>query len=216
MIEKRRARFVLICFCHSVFLGISSPGLIYIYIYNKDIEESAIFYLKDILDYNCEFLDYTIINRKYKVKTSVIEILQIKSSIPVKLKIILKNSSSMTKIHLTSNIIAINNMKTIIEKTTCKDFYWHIINTENHKPASVHKWAEHFPKFHNAESKVWKRIFKLPFKIVCDTKIKTFQFKILHKIIPCNKWLSVIRITNQDTCNYCEGVDDIARFSMMP
>ncbi len=24
----RQARFVLICFCHSVFLGISSPGLI--------------------------------------------------------------------------------------------------------------------------------------------------------------------------------------------
>ncbi len=29
MIETHRARFVLICFCHSVFLGISSPGLIY-------------------------------------------------------------------------------------------------------------------------------------------------------------------------------------------
>ncbi len=29
VIETRRARFVLICFCHSVFLGISSPGLIY-------------------------------------------------------------------------------------------------------------------------------------------------------------------------------------------
>ncbi len=55
---------------------------------------------------------------------------------------------------LTGNIIAINNKKTIIETTTCKDFYWHIINTEKHKPALVHKWAEHFPKFHNAESKV--------------------------------------------------------------
>ncbi len=29
VIETRRARFVVICFCHSVFLGISSPGLIY-------------------------------------------------------------------------------------------------------------------------------------------------------------------------------------------
>ncbi len=30
---RDRACFVLICFCHSVFLGISSPGLIYIYIF---------------------------------------------------------------------------------------------------------------------------------------------------------------------------------------
>ncbi len=29
VIETHLARFVLICFCHSVFLGISSPGLIY-------------------------------------------------------------------------------------------------------------------------------------------------------------------------------------------
>ncbi len=28
VIEMRRASFVLICFCHSVFIGISSPGLI--------------------------------------------------------------------------------------------------------------------------------------------------------------------------------------------
>ncbi len=33
VIEMRRACFVLICFCHSVFLGISSPGLIYRYKY---------------------------------------------------------------------------------------------------------------------------------------------------------------------------------------
>ncbi len=30
VIEMRRARFVLICFCHTVFLGISSLGMIYI------------------------------------------------------------------------------------------------------------------------------------------------------------------------------------------
>ncbi len=118
----------------------------------------------------------------------------------------------MQKKLLTVNIIAINKTKTIIEKTTCKDFYWHITNTEKHKPASVHKWIKHFPKFHNAESKVWIRIFKLPFKTVHDTKIQTFQFRILHKIIPCNKWLSVIKSKNHDTCNYCEGVDGIPHF----
>ncbi len=48
------------------------------YIYNKNLQERGILCLKDILDNNCEFLDYTTINRKYKVKTSFIEILQIK------------------------------------------------------------------------------------------------------------------------------------------
>ncbi len=37
VIETRQAGFVLICFCHSVFLGISSPSLIYTLCYLKII-----------------------------------------------------------------------------------------------------------------------------------------------------------------------------------
>ncbi len=32
------------------------------------------------------------------------------------------------------NIIDINNKNTSMEKTTCKDLYWHIINTDRHTP----------------------------------------------------------------------------------
>ncbi len=35
------------------------------------------------------------------------------------------------------NIIKINNKMKAIEKVTCKEFYWHLINIDVHNPSSV-------------------------------------------------------------------------------
>ncbi len=58
--------------------------------------------------------------------------------------------------------IDINNTNTTIEKTTCKDFYWHIINTATHVPTSIHKWSDHYTNFHSAENNIWSRKIKIP------------------------------------------------------
>ncbi len=52
----------------------------------------------------------------------------------------------------------------------------------------------------------------LPFETVRDTKIQTFQYRILHRIIPCNKRLHNIKNKDSDYCDYCGRVDDILHF----
>ncbi len=50
---------------------------------------------------------------------------------------------------------------------------------------------------------------KLPFKMVRDTRIKTFQYGIFHRI-PCTKWLHNIKVKDgDDSCDDYGGVDDI-------
>ncbi len=110
------------------------------------------------------------------------------------------------------NIIHINNKNITIEKTTCKDFYWHIINTDTHIPTSIHKWSDHYTNFHNAENNVWSKIFKFPFKTVRDTKIQTFQYNIVHRVIPRNHWLCSIKVKEIKACDYCGKTDDIVHF----
>lgn len=36
------------------------------------------------------------------------------------------------------NIITINNINKIIGNSTCKDFYWHVLNVQTHTPTAVH------------------------------------------------------------------------------
>ncbi len=74
------------------------------------------------------------------------------------------------------NRIFTNNKNTFIEKATCKDFCWHIINTSTYTPTSR---KNHYPNFHSADANVWPRLFRLPFETVRDTKIQTFQYRIL-------------------------------------
>ncbi len=139
-------------------------------------------------------------------------ILQIKSGVPSPWKIKLKQCTMMPANIPTGNRIFINNKNTFIEKTSCKDLYWHIINTSTYTPTSRKKWFDHYPEFHSADTNVWPRLFKLPFETVRDAKIQTFQYRILHRIIPCNTWLHNIKIKDNDSCDYCSGVDDILHF----
>ncbi len=69
--------------------------------------------------------------------------------------------------------------------------YWHILNLENYnyKPTCIKKWTKLYPDFSTAHKNIWVRIFKLPFKTVRDTKLQTFQYGILHHIMPCNECL---------------------------
>ncbi len=93
-------------------------------------------------------------------------ILQIKSSVRSSWKIKLKQCTMMPANIPTGNRIFINNKNTFIAKTSCKDFYWHIINTRTYTPTSRKKWSDHYPDFHSADTNVWPRLFKLPFETV--------------------------------------------------
>ncbi len=100
-----------------------------------------------------------------------------------------------------------------IEKVKCKDFYWHLINIQTHMPNNIYKWCEIYPDLKKTpDSKTWPRIFKLPFNLIRETNIQTFLYKILHIVIPCNKWLYNIKIQTSETCDYCKGTDNIPHF----
>ncbi len=111
------------------------------------------------------------------------------------------------------NIIKINNKIKTLENITCKDFYCHLLNTDPpHTPTALQKWSVHYPIFKEASANVWPRIFKLPFKTIRDTKIQTFQYRIIQNTIPCNKLLHNIKKKNSPVCDYCNNVDDLPHY----
>lgn len=52
----------------------------------------------------------------------------------------------------------------------------------------------------------------MPFNTVCNTKIETFQYYIIHKFIPCNDWLHNLNIKIDKLCTFCSSTDDIPHF----
>ncbi len=54
-----------------------------------------------------------------------------------------------------------------------------------------------YNEFKDVDNDIWKRIFKVPFNTCRETKIQTLQYRIIHCILLCNKWLFNIKVKSE-------------------
>ena len=87
-------------------------------------------------------------------------------------------------------------------------YYNILIEKRFRHPTSINKWSE----IYDLQFIDWSVTFRLPFMMSRETAIQSLQYKILHRIIACNKWLYNIRIKDSPNCNYCDSVDTIQHF----
>ena len=91
-----------------------------------------------------------------------------------------------------------------LDALSSKMFYWIFVKKKFREPSCKCKWEEYFPLFKNADITTWPRIFEMPFKITHETKLQSFQYRVIHRIIPCNKWLHMVNIKANDMDRYCK------------
>jgi len=60
------------------------------------------------------------------------------------------------------------------------------------------KWATQL----TYENINWKEIYRMPIKLTIDTKLRDFQLKLFHQIIPANTILFKCNITSFSLCEF--------------
>ncbi len=104
-------------------------------------------------------------------------------------------------------MLIIRNNKKPIQLVTSKDIYSSLITKKAKPPTSLDTWTDTYPFMININ---WKTLFTIPYKIIKEPYLQSFQFKILHRIINCGEKLYQWKIVNDDKCNYCtESIDTI-------
>ena len=167
--------------------------------------------IRDLLNEDGSFLDHKEISMKYNVKCSFLDILQIRHSIPRTWLHILYKCNKIYPDCQGPGLI-INNVYKSIMNMKCKDFYWLLVDRIDSKPSCITKWAEVFPSFVDVEPEIWERIFTMAFSVVSEPKIQSFQYRLIHRIIPCNEWLYNIKVKDTNVCDYCNAKDDILHY----
>jgi len=186
------------------------------YIYIKDWENKNITQIKHLFNERGEQLSHKELIRKYNISTHFLQTLQIQNSIPKEWIKRIKHTQTIPTPNTTEINIIINNKIQKLNITTSKDFYWHIINANTYSPTCIKKWSETFPTLNKEYNQEWKNIFNTVFKICRETKLQSFQFKITHRIISCNKWLFNIKISDSETCSFCKSdTDTIQHFFLL-
>ena len=151
-------------------------------VYHKDNLEPII----KLLHENGNILSREEIQRKFNLRINFLEYLSITHSIPQTWKTMLKSENirnlefpDAPMLLITDKMIKLNDVKTT-------DIYWSLINSKRTEPAAITKWTHIYP----IDEQSWTDIFKNPYLACQETKIQSFQFKILHRIFPCNYWVS--------------------------
>jgi hypothetical protein len=92
---------------------------------------------------------------------------------------------------------------------TSKILYWHLLQHLIEQPTSIARWISEFPFLHDND---FDEFFLLPYRIVRETRLQTFQYKILNNILACKERLFKWNIEENDQCMHCDECDTITHF----
>ena len=182
-------------------------------IFYADLYKAGIVKVNDILSANGQWLDLTTLCVKYGIKCNILRYQKLKLSVP---KDWLTKIRTLAPLHRGNNDMMlqyeqfnyqINSLKSV-HKATTKNIYNCFVKGKKETPTALNKWEEEF----SIDINDWKCIFQLPYSCTSDTYLQSFQYKIIHRIFPCNKWFCNLRVIDSDLCVQCNTVDTIQHY----
>ena len=183
----------------------------YVTIQNKPFlwqrwKEAGINKISDLINGD-HFLSAAELSHKYNIQINFLEALQIKQSLPFAWR---NELQSQQKYDLVDGILyyAKGEVKAI-DKDRAKNVYLLFNNKNKEKPTCVEMWGELFPEL---TTQTWKDIFIRTFSISRETKMQSFQYRILHRTIPCRKRLFEQKIVDSKACDACRMEDNLQHF----
>ena len=159
----------------------------------------------DFLDSRGNILSKTEFENKFDIKVDTLFYNSVKSSI---LAYFRKHDFKKDTFENPSFPCLPTHLKNIIPKDKCTKYIYNILNKkQNLKPTSFLKWEQEVA-FLN-EIPIYNEAFKTCFFVTNDTAIQWFQFRLLHRILPVNRYLRNIGIKVSDACWFCDEKEDI-------
>lgn len=157
------------------------------------------------------FLSHEELRQTYGIQCSFLDALQVRAAIPVKWKRLLLNPASR---NLTPELYirppAGGHLK--ITGSSSRTIYGALVLGKKPPISAQQKWAMIYPHLHQNQGDSWDYVYMAPYKATRETKYQAFQYKVLQRIIPCNRYLANIKVKQDDTCAFCDEVDTIQHF----
>ena len=98
------------------------------------------------------------------------------------------------------------------DKINAKLFYNVFLKKKERVPTGVTRWTGEADPICCNNEEFWTNTFSMAFSVTRETYLQTFQYKILHQIIACQKKLKEMKIVQKEKCLYCTNEDDVRHF----
>ena len=171
--------------------------------------KKGIISIKDLLDETGNLLTFQAFSLKYSCKTNFLQYYQVLSAIPKHLLSIANQPDSFNKSFFTSkdNVFPLNELAQINFGTArSRDFYKLLVSkTHTHDQTGRKHWSENL----SINKDLWISIFKSLKNVCKESRLKEFQFKLIHRTVVTRKERFIFGIRTDDECLYCGDKDSI-------
>ena len=165
--------------------------------------------IHDIVDKNGDFLSAKDLELKYNIKCDILKYNKLKDAIPREWRKTLK-TIKIPRETINSNeqiYMKIGKREKPLNLIKNKELYWILVNQKSQTPIIIGKYKREL----GIPEDKWENIFTIP-KVIRNTKIRAFQYKLLYKLTPCNRYLKMINRSDTEICSWCTEVDDTAHY----
>ena len=178
-------------------------------VFIKEWFDRHILSIQDLLNSNGQLLSFQEFINKYNCNTNFLQFYQVISAIPKYLVTKARNTEpSENELYTRNNFLFPLDAHTQIqlEKAKTRDFYCLLIR-------KIHTVSQTGPMKWDSVTRLddnaWEKIFTSLKNICKETKLKEFQFKLIHRIVVTKKELHRYGIKADDECLYCGEKDSI-------
>ncbi len=148
-------------------------------------------------------MSYIEFNERYDIHMNRLDFLSLTQSVPSTWK----QSTRIKLLHNEINLYHIPNRPAFIlaviqQKKTCNFIYWKLQNFYkiiNNNP--IDKWNNTLNLINDLN--FWENIHLATFYTTIDTRLRTFQYKLIRRTLPTNVHLKIYGIKDTDICDLC-------------
>lgn len=150
------------------------------------------------------------ISDTFGIKCNFLEALRVRNSVPYEWRALLSNNiQEDIEVKYT---LEINQKRFDLLTGNPRLWYLEEIRSRSHAFNREDSWKRELGMGEQDQNLDWRAIFSNAYKTTRETKIQSFAYKIVYRIVPCNEFLYKIKIKDSPSCTFCECNDTISHF----
>ena len=160
-----------------------------------EFEQRGITHINDLLTNTGDFYGYQEFIEFYGINLNFLDFYTFMHSIP-------RNWKAIYQGKLESHDVKQGVLVSLLKmKKVCKETYTKFLEDKTCCRPHTTKWSNILNK--SIEASDWEAIYSVNFKCTIESKMRSFQYRLLLRIIPTNKFLFRCNMSHTDRCYYC-------------
>ena len=167
----------------------------------RDLQERGIQYINNLLDESGRLFGYLDFVQQFNVSLNFVEFYSLIHSLPRQWR--MEISEETKKLH------QLNLSQKVLEDLlkfdkVCKKTYWTLMEFYKtiRRPIES-KWSDSLGD--NVSYEIIQKYNSANLTSTIDSKMRSFQFKILQRILTTNKFLKICKIKEDNSCSFCQA-----------